>query len=112
MKIEYCYDTEHDLYWITQIQLVSHSLLLLHYIGLPEDDTSSDFWTFVHDQRCHPIGWCKENLKLMSAPPVVAKRTSSQTTANNINDVTVNGKDNTNETPPAYLFDKVTFQLR
>ena len=27
MKLEYCYDIQRDLYWLTQIQLVSHCLI-------------------------------------------------------------------------------------
>jgi hypothetical protein len=95
MKIEYCYDIEHDLYCLTQIQLVSHSLILLHYIDLPDNDTSNDFWTYIYDQRCHPIGWCKENSKLISSPPSILMK---QTSNDNID---------INQTPPVYLFDKV-----
>jgi hypothetical protein len=98
MKIEYCYDIEHDLYWLTQIQLVSHSLIRLHYVGIPEDDTSNDFWAYIYDQRCHPIGWCKENSKSMSPPPSIAMKQIS-----NGNDENVN----IDQTPPVYLFDKV-----
>ncbi|CAF1351202.1 unnamed protein product [Rotaria sordida] len=56
MKREYCYDIQRDLYWLTQIQLISHSLLLLHYVRLPDDDTSNDFWAYIYEQRCHSIG--------------------------------------------------------
>ncbi len=97
MKIEYCYDIEQDLYWLTQIQLVSHSLIRLHYIGLPDDDISNDFWASIYDQRCHPIGWCKENSKLMLPPPSILIK---QESLNNI-------ISNENETPPIYLFNKV-----
>ncbi|CAF1122100.1 unnamed protein product [Rotaria sp. Silwood1] len=116
MKLEYCYDIQRDLYWLTQIQLISHCLLLLHYVGLPDDDTSNDFWAYIYEQRCHPIGWCKENSKLMSPPLIVTKRAIQQSTLNN-NYITSNGNDkqsniikgdtnNINQTPPSYLFDK------
>jgi hypothetical protein len=116
MKLEYCYDIQRDLYWLTQIQLVSHSLILLHFVGLPEDDRSNDFWTHIYEQRCHPIGWCKENSKLMLPPPIVTKRAIQQTVFNNNLISNGNEKQSTvikgeNEdvyqTPPAYLFDKV-----
>ncbi|CAF4142723.1 unnamed protein product [Adineta steineri] len=119
MKLEYCYDSQHDLYWLTQIQLVSHSLIRLHYVGLPEDDTSNDFWTYIYEQRCHPIGWCKENSKLMLPPPIVTRRAIQQAALNNNNNNhTSNGSDKQSmiiikgenedsyETPPTYLFDK------
>jgi len=106
MKLEYCYDIQHDLYWLTQIQLVSHCLLLLHYVGLAEDDTSNDFWVNIYDQRCHPIGWCKENSKLM-LPPIVTKRAIQQTSLNSNITSNENENDESNQTPPVYLFDKV-----
>ncbi|CAF4616762.1 unnamed protein product, partial [Rotaria sp. Silwood1] len=106
MKLEYCYDTQHDLYWLTQIQLVSHSLVLLHYIGIPEDDTSNDFWAYIYGQRCHPIGWCKENSKLMLPPPIVTKRAIQQTTTNTITNGNIKGENEELQTPPDYLFDK------
>jgi hypothetical protein len=99
MKIEYCYDIENDLYWLTKIQLVSHSLILLHYIGLSEDDTSNDFWAYIYDQRCHPIGWCKENSKSMLPPPSIVMNQP----------VSLNENEDINQTPPIYLFDKVKF---
>ncbi len=115
MKLEYCYDTQRDLYWLTQIQLVSYSLILLHFVGIPEDDTSNDFWANVYGQRCHPIGWCKENSKLMLPPPIVTKRAIQQTAFNS--NMMTNGNDkqiiiNKGEyeelqTPPDYLFNKV-----
>ncbi|CAM4749184.1 unnamed protein product [Rotaria magnacalcarata] len=115
MKLEYCYDIQRDLYWLTQIQLISHSLILLHYVGLPDDDTSNDFWAYIYGQRCHPIGWCKENSKLMLPPPIVTKRAIQQATLNN--NTTSNGNEkqsNTmkgdpktiSQTPSAYLFDQ------
>ncbi|CAF4128379.1 unnamed protein product [Adineta steineri] len=116
MKLEYCYDIQRDLYWLTQIQLVSHSLILLHFVGIPEDDTSNDFWAYVYGQRCHPIGWCKENSKLMLPPPIVTKRAIQQTTINNTNNTISNGNDKQSminkgeneelQTPPNYLFNK------
>ncbi|CAF1380127.1 unnamed protein product [Rotaria sordida] len=120
MQLEYCYDIQHDLYWLTQIQLVSHSLILLHYVGLPDDDTSNDFWAYIYGQRCHPIGWCKENSKLMLPPPIVTKRAIQQTTTTTTlhnNHTILNGNEkqlnmikgdttNINQTPPTYLFDK------
>ncbi|CAF0809357.1 unnamed protein product [Rotaria sordida] len=108
MKLEYCYDTQRDLYWLTQIQLVSHSLVLLHYIGIPEDDTSNDFWAYIYGQRCHPIGWCKENSKLMLPPPIVTKRAIQQTSINTniIINGNIKGENDHLQTPPDYLFDK------
>jgi hypothetical protein len=103
MKLEYCYDIQDDLYWLTQIQLVSHCLILLHYVGLSDDDKSNDFWANIYDQRCHPIGWCKENSKLMSPPPIVKKRAIQQTSSNE------NENEDINQTIPIYLFDKVNF---
>jgi hypothetical protein len=119
MKLEYCYDIQRDLYWLTQIQLVSHSLILLHFVGLPEDDRSNDFWTHIYEQRCHPIGWCKENSKLMLPPPIVTKRAIQQTVLNN--NIISNGNEKQSigikgenedvyQTPPPYLFDKVKIQ--
>ena len=114
MKLEYCYDTQRDLYWLTQIQLVCQGLVLLHYIGIPEDDTSNDFWAYIYEQRCHPIGWCKEHSKLMLPPPIVTKRAIQQTAMNN--HIITNGFDKqTNDefqTPANYLFDKVKDSLR
>ena len=118
MKLEYCYDIQRDLYWLTKIQLISHSLILLHFLGLPEDDRSNDFWTYVYEQRCHPIGWCKENSKLMLPPPIVTKRAIQQTVLNN--NIMTNGNEKQSivikeengdvyQTPPAYLFNKVIF---
>lgn len=117
MMIEYCYDIQHDLYWLTQIQLVSHSLILLHYVGIPEDDTSNDFWAYIYGQRCHPIGWCKENSKLMLPPPIVTKRAIQKSIINTNNLFNGNDKQLINyqndseelQTPPHYLFDKVRF---
>jgi hypothetical protein len=112
MKLEYCYDTQRDLYWLTQIQLVSHCLLLLHFIGIPDDDTSNDFWAYIYEQRCHPIGWCKENSKLMLPPPIVTKRAIQQTPINSnlitngIDKHTIKGENDELQTPPSYLFDK------
>ncbi|CAF3555203.1 unnamed protein product, partial [Rotaria sp. Silwood2] len=108
MKLEYCYDIQRDLYWLTQIQLVSHSLILLHYIGIPEDDTSNDFWAYIYGQRCHPIGWCKENSKLMLPPPIVTKRAIQQTTinANTLTNGNIKGENEELQTPSEYLFDK------
>jgi hypothetical protein len=120
MKLEYCYDIQRDLYWLTQIQLVSHSLILLHYVGLPEDDTSNDFWAYIYGERCHPIGWCKENSKLMLPPPIVTKRAIQQVPLNNNIISNGNEKQSTiikgenediNQTPPTYLFDKVKIFL-
>jgi hypothetical protein len=102
MKLEYCYDIQRDLYWLTQIQLISHSLILLHYVGIPDDDTSNDFWTYIYGQRCHPIGWCKEHSKLMLPPPIVTKRAIQQTPINS--NIMINEQ---LQTPPDYLFDKV-----
>ena len=112
MKIEYCHDLEHDLYWRTQIQLVSHSLVLLHYIGVADDDTTSDFWAYVYDQRCHPIGWCEENSKLMSPPLIVKKQVNEQTSSNGQIKSEENETDDRDQTPPAYLFNKVTFSIK
>ena len=125
MKLEYCYDLHRDLYWLTRIQLISHCLVLLHYVGLPEDDTSSDFWAHIYEQRCHPIGWCKENSKLMLPPPIVTKRAVQVAALNNHNNnnITSNGNDkhSTNmklenehidQTPPDYLFDQVNRKNR
>lgn len=95
MRLEYCYDVQRDMYWLTQIQMICHRLLLLHYVGLPEEDTSHDFWAYVYDQRCHPMGWCKENSKTMLPPSVVTERTA------------INLESDSGETPPAYLFDQV-----
>jgi hypothetical protein len=113
MKLEYCYDIQRDLYWLTQIQLVSHCLLLLHFIGIPDDDRSNDFWAYIYEQRCHPIGWCKENSKLMLPPPIVTKRAIQQTSihshlmTNGIDKQTIKGENDELQTPPSYLFDKV-----
>ncbi|UJR24893.1 hypothetical protein I4U23_006260 [Adineta vaga] len=115
MKLEYCYDVQRDLYWLTQIQFVSHHLIRLHYVGIPDEDKSNDFWAYVYEQRCHPIGWCKDNSKLMLPPPVVTKRAIQQTTVNN--NIVLNGNDKQSivikgenedsyETSPTYLFDK------
>ncbi|CAF2026421.1 unnamed protein product [Rotaria magnacalcarata] len=113
MKLEYCYDTQRDLYWLTQIQLVSHSLVLLHYVGIPEDDTSKDFWAYIYGQRCHPIGWCKENSKLMLPPPIVTQRAVQPTANNNTilngsdKQITIDqGENEELQTPAAYLFDR------
>jgi hypothetical protein len=111
MKLEYCYDIPHDLYWLTQIQLVSHCLILLHYVGLPDDDTSNDFWADIYGERCHPIGWCKDNSKLMLPPPIVTKKAVQQVNLNNNNNL-LNGNDkqsneDINQTPSEYLFKKV-----
>jgi hypothetical protein len=117
MKLEYCYDTQRDLYWLTQIQLVSHYLLLLHFIGIPDDDTSNDFWAHIYEQRCHPIGWCKDNSKLMLPPPIVTKRAIQQTAINSnimtngIDKQTIKGENDGLQTPPSYLFDKVMKQF-
>jgi len=113
MKLEYCYDIQRDLYWLTQIQLVSHCLILLHYIGIPDDDTSNDFWANIYDQRCHPIGWCKENSKLMLPPAIVTKRAIQQTSinSNGIDKQIMINKGEYEETPPNYLFNKVNFLL-
>jgi hypothetical protein len=123
MKLEYCYDLQRDLYWLTQIQLVSHSLMLLHYVGLPDDDTTHDFWAYLYEQRCHPIGWCREHSKLMLPPPIFTKRAIQQAasssaistlTAMEYDKHTVKNKDDNadgqqaSQTPPIYLFDKVT----
>lgn len=109
MKLEYCYDTQRDLYWLTQIQLVSHCLILLHYIGIPDDDTSNDFWAHIYDQRCHPIGWCKNNSKLMLPPPIATKRPIQQTAliSNGTDKQNNKGEHDEPQTPPSYLFDKV-----
>jgi hypothetical protein len=108
MKIEYCYDIQQDFYWLTQIKLVSHCFIFLHYVGLSEDKKLNDFWTNIYDQRCHPIGWCKENSKLMIAPSIVTQQTSLN------NSITSNGNENEdiNQIPPNYLFDKVNFFIR
>ena len=124
MNLEYCYDLQRDLYWLAQIQLVSHCLILLRYVGLPDDDASHDFWANIYEQRCHPIGWCRENSKLMLPPPIVTKRAIHQQASNNPT-VISNGnepslalvKGESDETqqilqsPPAYLFDKVNARL-
>ena len=109
MKLEYCYDTQRDLYWLTQIQLVSHCLVLLHYIGIPDDDTSNDFWAHIYEQRCHPIGWCKENSKLMLPPPIVTKRAIQQPTliSNGIDKQNNKGDNDELQTPPSYSFNRV-----
>ena len=99
MKIEYCYDIEHEFYWISQLQFVSDHLLRLHYFGLPEDETSNDFWVLIDDQRCHPIGWCKQNNKSLQPPPIVNQRINSQSISHEIEDHS--------QTPADYLFDKV-----
>ena len=119
MKLEYCYDIQQDLYWLTQIQLVSHSLILLHYVGIPEEDTSNDFWAYVYEQRCHPIGWCKVNSKLMLPPAIVTKGVIQQT--GNATNTIINGNDKQTlnneegneqfETPASYLFDQVNFNV-
>ena len=111
MKLEYCYDTQRGLYWLTQIQFVSHGLILLHYIGIPDDDTSNDFWAHIYDQRCHPIGWCKDNSKLMLPPPVVTKRAIQQTAliSNGLDKANNKGDNEGVQTPPSYVFDKVRF---
>ena len=112
MQIEYCYDLEHDLYWRTQIKLVSHSLVLLHYIGLAEDDRSNDFWAYVYDQRCHPIGWCQENSKLMLPPSIVKKQANQQISSNGHSKLDENEMEDRDETPSAYLFDQVKFSFK
>ena len=125
MKLEYCYDVQRDLYWLTQIQLVSHSLILLHYVGLPEDDTSNDFWAYLYEKRCHPIGWCKENSKLMIPPPIFTKRAILQqnnavptTTCTSLNgtikssmtdDIHNHTKNGSSQFVPSYVFDQVIF---
>ncbi|UJR23902.1 hypothetical protein I4U23_026874 [Adineta vaga] len=110
MKLEYCYDLQKDLYWLTQIQLVSHRLILLHFVGIPDDDTSNDFWADVYGQRCHPIGWCRNNSKLMLPPPVVTKRAFQQITTNNNSNMILNGNGKSDneelQTPSDYLFNK------
>lgn len=123
MKLEYCYDVHKDLYWLTQIQLVSQRLILLHFVGIPEDDTSNDFWADVYGQRCRPIGWCREHSKLMLPPPIVTKRAVQQSTTastgngsatNNATDkqaVIKKEDDEGSQTPPEYLFNKVSGQL-
>ncbi|CAF1292119.1 unnamed protein product [Rotaria sordida] len=107
-------------HYSASIESVSHSLILLHYVGLPDDDTSNDFWAYIYGQRCHPIGWCKENSKLMLPPPIVTKRAIQQTTTTTTlhnNHTILNGNEkqlnmikgdttNINQTPPTYLFDK------
>ena len=120
MNLEYCYDLQRDLYWLAQIQLVSHCLILLRYVGLPDDDASQDFWANIYGQRCHPIGWCRENSKLMLPPPIVTKRAIQQQASNhppvisNGNEpslVLVKGENDETQpirqSPAAYLFDKV-----
>jgi len=94
MKLEYCYDIQQEFYWITEIQLVSHSLIYLHYLGLPENDTSQDFWTNIYDQRCRPIGWCQQNQKKLVPPQSVPQDFPSIA-------------DENQEIVPSYLFDKV-----
>jgi hypothetical protein len=115
MKLEYCYDLQRDLYWLTQIQLVSHSLILLHYVGIPEDDTSNDFWAYIYGERCHPIGWCKDNSKLMIPPPVVTTRAVQQINMINGNEkqsILNKGENEQLQTPPEYLFNKVNIKSR
>jgi hypothetical protein len=109
MKLEYCYDVQHDLYWLAQIQFVSYYLIRLHYLGIPEEDTSNDFWAHIYGQRCHPIGWCKENSKLMLPPPVLTKRVIPQAASNsNTASIVIKGENaDAYQTPPAYLFDQV-----
>ena len=105
MFIEYCYDLPRDLYWLTRIRLVSHRLLRLHYVGLPDSDTSQDFWADAHGQRCHPIGWCRDQSKLMLPPSLVTKRAVQPVTANNGLD---KAEQEERGSPPAYAFDPVS----
>lgn len=104
MFIEYCYDLPGGLHWLTRIRLVSHRLLRLHYVGLPDSDTSQDFWADVYGQRCHPIGWCRDQSKLMLPPSLVTKRAVQQAS-------TTNGLDKAEQEErgslPTYAFDPV-----
>ena len=92
MQLEYCYDVQNEFYWLTQIQLIAHSLLLLHYVGLPEDDTSHDFWAYFYGSRCHPIGWCKEHRKSLVPPSIVTHQENGEAVQTTM--------------APTYLFDQ------
>lgn len=122
MKLEYCYDKQRDLYWLVQIQLVSDRLVFLHYVGLPDNDTSCDFWADIYGQQCHPVGWCKEKSKLLIPPPIVTKRAIQHASMNYSNGSNINNSDKQTPgnrvdggeslTPPQHIFDQVNKRIK
>lgn len=92
MIIEYCYDIEQQFYWKCQIQFVSNHLLRLHYLGIPKEQISTDFWALFSNQRCHPIGWCEANSKSIIPPSNISLTNDNQENY---------------QTPADYLFNQV-----
>ncbi|CAF0799119.1 unnamed protein product [Didymodactylos carnosus] len=107
MKLEYLYDKQHDYYWLIEIQLSCKNLLLLRYVGLQDNDDEYDFWCDVYQKELHPIGWCRENKKLMFPPTIVTDRNQSGTNKPPSFDIEkLHEQEMNGESAPAYLFDK------
>lgn len=95
MIVEYCYDIDQQFYWKCQIQFVSNRLLRLHFLGISNEQISTDFWALFSHERCHPIGWCEQNSKSLIPPPNVSPLLSTNENHENY------------PTPAEYLFNQV-----
>lgn len=68
MKLEVCVRTESEsVYWVATIITTCGQLLLLRYEGY-QDDRRADFWCDIMTADLHPIGWSKQQGRMMKPP--------------------------------------------
>lgn len=68
MKLEVCVRTESEsTYWVATIITTCGQLLLLRYEGY-QDDRRADFWCDIMTADLHPIGWSKQQGRMMKPP--------------------------------------------
>ena len=54
-------------YWIATVMMPCGQLLRLRYDGI-NGDASKDFWSDAFTSDIHPLGWCKQNNKVLEPP--------------------------------------------
>ncbi|KPP78694.1 scm-like with four MBT domains protein 1-like, partial [Scleropages formosus] len=74
MKLEVCVRGEPEgTYWVANIITTCGQLLLLRYEGY-HDDRRADFWCDIMTADLHPVGWGKQQGRIMRPPEGVRER--------------------------------------
>ncbi|NWH62490.1 SMBT1 protein, partial [Geococcyx californianus] len=77
MKLEVAVKSDQNTYWVATIITTCGQLLLLRYDGYGED-RKADFWCDIMTADLHPIGWCKQNKKILKVPEGIKDKIPDQ----------------------------------
>ena len=67
MRLEVINKDPDDTYWIATIVMPAGQLLRLRHLG-QGDCATTDFWCDAFSSDIHPLGWAKQNGKMIAPP--------------------------------------------